>query len=113
MINPYKPNFEETPVSRIFNNFQYDAKHNDIITVSILTPYYNTDEVFLQTVDSVLQQSFLEWEWVIVDDGSTDEAAVRQLEAVSNRDVRIKVITQANAGPSAARNTAFRNSSLH
>lgn len=110
MINPYMPNFDETPVSKSFFNFQYEAKQNNKIIVSILTPYYNTDKVFFETVDAVLQQSFLGWEWVIVDDGSNDQAAVRQLEAVANRDERIKIITQPNAGPSAARNTAFRNS---
>ena len=46
-----------------------------------------------------------------MDDGSTDEESVKRLAGVAAKDERIKVIRQTNAGPGAARNTAFRNTS--
>ena len=40
--------------------------------VSIITPSYNCKQVFKATFDSVVSQTFKEWEWIIVDDCSTD-----------------------------------------
>jgi glycosyltransferase involved in cell wall biosynthesis len=78
--------------------------------VSILTPYYNTEELFLETAASIHGQTLETWEWIVVDDGSTDADSVARLHAVAAEDPRIRVVTQANAGPAAARNTAFRHS---
>jgi Glycosyltransferase len=110
MINLKTPNYADSPISTTFLRFGYQPVEFRP-TVSILTPFYNTDEVFLETVESVLLQSFQEWEWIIVDDGSTDSDALNRLATTARRDSRIKVIPQANAGPSAARNTAYSNSS--
>ncbi|MDA8082931.1 MAG: glycosyltransferase, partial [Nitrospiraceae bacterium] len=55
--------------------------------------------------------SLQNWEWVIVDDGSTDHKSLKRLNEIATKDGRIKVIHQTNAGPSAARNMAFRSSS--
>jgi glycosyltransferase involved in cell wall biosynthesis len=78
--------------------------------ISVLTPYFNTEDIFLQTVACVRAQTFSAWEWIVVDDGSTDPEAVARLREVSSADPRILVFRQDNAGPAAARNTAFRNS---
>ncbi|HMP40892.1 MAG TPA: glycosyltransferase [Roseiflexaceae bacterium] len=72
--------------------------------VSIVTPYYNTGVVFLETVTSLLRQSLQQWEWIIVNDGSDDPAALRVLLPLRSADARIRVIDQPNAGLSAARN---------
>lgn len=109
MINPKNPNFNDSPISTSFPRYGYHAIEVRP-TVSILTPFYNTDAVFLETLESVLLQSLQEWEWIIVDDGSSDTGALERLADAAGRDPRIKVIRQANAGPSAARNTAFCNS---
>lgn len=74
--------------------------------VSIITPYYNLGPVFLETVMCIQRMSFIRWEWIIVDDGSTDMASIEQLQRVAAADERIKVIRQENAGPGVARNTA-------
>lgn len=77
--------------------------------VSILTPYYNTEAFFAETFVCLQAQSLQNWEWIIVDDGSTDQASVDRLKQVAESDSRITVIHQDNAGPSAARNTAYRH----
>lgn len=75
--------------------------------VSIITPYYNTDEVFLETFQSLKAQSLQNWEWIVVDDGSTEPNSISQLKEVASRDHRVKLVRQENAGPSAARNAGF------
>jgi glycosyltransferase involved in cell wall biosynthesis len=82
----------------------------EIPDVAIITPYYDTGAVFEETVVSVLGQTFQNWEWVIVDDGSSDADCLRRLAALPAQDPRIRVLRQANAGPGAARNKAFDNS---
>lgn len=74
--------------------------------VSIITPYYNTGPLFMETIQSVLRQSLQQWEWVIVNDGSDDPAALRALLPLRSADDRIRVLDQPNRGPSAARNAA-------
>jgi glycosyltransferase involved in cell wall biosynthesis len=111
MINSKQPDFSNTPAASTRPAFPYRlATPNDAPIVSVITPYYNTDEVFLETVASILAQSCQNFEWIIVDDGSTDEAALARLHAVAADDARIKVVVQKNAGPAAARNNAVKHS---
>ena len=69
--------------------------------ISIVIPLYNKEQQISQTLETVLNQSFQDFEVVLVDDGSTDESVgvVRQFT-----DPRIRLIQQKNAGVSAARN---------
>lgn len=62
----------------------------------------------METVRSIFRMSYPYWEWIIVDDGSTEPQSLAQLAAVAASDDRIKVIRQANSGPSRARNIAVR-----
>jgi len=72
--------------------------------VSILTPAYDVAGYVGAAVDSVLAQSFPDWEMLVVDDGSRDGTA----EVVEARpDKRIRLIRQENAGVSAARSRAM------
>ncbi|MFQ3633759.1 glycosyltransferase [Roseiflexus sp.] len=73
--------------------------------VSVITPYYNTGPIFLDTVRSVLRQSLQQWEWVIVNDGSDEVEALRVLALLrAAPDPRIRVLDRPHGGPSAARN---------
>lgn len=74
--------------------------------VSIMMPAYNAEGYIGQAIESVLAQSYTQWELVIVDDGSTDRTA-----EVASRytDPRIKLLRQGNGGEASARNTALRN----
>lgn len=111
MIDYLNPKFDNIPGRRP-KHAMYDAAWSPDcgVDVSIVTPYYNTEEFFLETHRSIIAQSLQNWEWVIVDDGSTDVGSIHRLTLVAEGDQRIKVLRQQNAGPSAARNKGVDNS---
>lgn len=76
--------------------------------VSIITPCYNGERFISETIDSVIVQTYKNWEMLIVDDGSQDNSAgiVRQY---MKREPRIKLLQQNNAGSAAARNNGIRH----
>ncbi len=70
---------------------------------TVIIPTYNRAKPLLEAVESVLQQDFLDFELIVIDDGSTDNT--RQLmETEAAKDGRIRYIYQENAERSAARN---------
>ena len=73
-------------------------------TISIIVPVYKTEEYLEKCVDSILAQTFRDFELLLIDDGSPDNCPALCEEAAA-RDPRIRVIHQKNAGLSAARNT--------
>lgn len=73
---------------------------------SFIIPVYNVKPYLRECLESVLAQTFTDWEAICVDDGSTDGSGAI-LDEYGMRDSRIKVIHQNNAGVSAARNTAL------
>lgn len=76
--------------------------------VSIITPYYNAGRFFTQTFNCVINQTFPWFEWIIVDDGSTNMEDVDNLRNVTAADGRIRVTRKSNGGAASARNTAVR-----
>ncbi|HEV2485808.1 MAG TPA: glycosyltransferase [Terracidiphilus sp.] len=74
--------------------------------LSIILPVYNGMPYLPKSVESILGQSFTDFAFIIVNDGSTDGSA----EFLGTlKDPRIAVISQANAGQGVARNTALRH----
>ena len=65
---------------------------NDAL-VSIIMPIYNTGAVSAESIDSILCQTYKDWELIIVDDNSDDEATLSLLEKYRNEDSRIKIIS--------------------
>lgn len=71
--------------------------------VSVLMPAYNASRYVAEAVDSILAQTFADFEFLIVDDGSTDDTP-QILKDYAARDGRIRVFTQPNGGVGAALN---------
>jgi glycosyltransferase involved in cell wall biosynthesis len=70
-------------------------------TVSIIVPAYNAERTITETIESLLKQTFSDFELIIINDGSTDKT-VEVVEAIS--DPRIKVFSYENGGLPVARN---------
>ena len=74
------------------------------VTVEIIMPAYNCEKTIKKSIDSILNQTYTNWELYIVDDGSTD----RTNDIISSyKDPRIKLIRKINGGVSSARNAAL------
>ncbi|MGD9977750.1 MAG: glycosyltransferase family 2 protein [Bacteroidales bacterium] len=65
--------------------------------ISVITPTYNHEKFIADCIESVLGQSFQNWEMIIVDDGSTDSTA-QIVARYSQEDPRIHLISQSNTG---------------
>ena len=76
--------------------------------VSIITPLYNGEKFIAQTIQSVLEQTYKDWEMLIVNDGSTDNS-LQVAQQFAEQDKRIHVYSQPNAGSAAARNNGIRH----
>ena len=63
-----------------------------------------------QTINCVFNQTFPYWEWIIVDDGSTQEEALDYLKQVEKMDNRIKVYHKENEGLAKGRDYAIKHS---
>jgi len=75
--------------------------------VSVIMSVYNGGKYLEKAIESILNQTYKDFEFIIIDDGSTDgsPAIARRF---AQRDKRITVLTQPNAGPAKARNTALQ-----
>jgi len=73
---------------------------------SVVVPTYNAEAHVRHTLDSVLAQTFADWECVCVDDGSTDGSGAI-LDEYAAKDPRFRVIHQKNGGEGAARNAGL------
>ncbi|KOP37322.1 glycosyltransferase family 2 protein [Flavobacterium sp. WLB] len=82
---------------------------NDL--VSILTPTYNTEKFIRATIESVQNQTYQNWEMILVDDASTDET-VKIIADFAEKDNRIKLFKlPKNSGNGFARNVALEKAS--
>lgn len=71
--------------------------------VTVVIPTYNAPVFLVDALRSVMRQTFRDFTCVVVDDGSTDDTVDRVKQIIAS-DTRFSIVTQQNAGPSAARN---------
>lgn len=76
-------------------------------TVSIIIPIYNVEKYLRRCLDSVLKQTFQNWEAICVNDGSPDNSSVI-LSEYAARDKRFKIVNKENGGLSDARNAGMQ-----
>lgn len=110
-----EPSKEITIVSsNIFTIPRFDFKtfvtNNNVVTkqplLSVVVPVYNVEKYLRECLDSVVNQHYQNLDIICVNDGSTD-GSITILEEYQKKDNRIRIITQENAGASAARNTGI------
>ena len=77
-----------------------------MVKIGVIIPVYNVAPYLARCLDSVLAQTFSDWELILVDDGATDESG-KIGDAYAARDQRIKVLHQVNGGAAAARNAGL------
>ena len=76
------------------------------MSVTIIVPVYNVVDYLRRGIDSILSQSFQDFELILVDDGSTDDSGVI-CDEYAAKDSRIRVVHKDNGGVSSVRNTGL------
>lgn len=76
--------------------------------ISVVVPVYNTEKYLVECIESIIQQSYINLDIILVDDGSED-ASGDICDDYASKDCRIKVIHKKNEGLSEARNTGLLN----
>lgn len=86
----------------------YFLDSNPTPTVSIISSFFNAHKYFEETYSSLKEQTFQDFEWIIVDDCSNDHQSIELFESLHTRELKIKKIYhKSNKGLSAGRNTAI------
>ena len=80
---------------------------NRVVDISIIIPIYNGDRFLSETIDSVLSQTYKNFEIIIVDDGSTDNTYQVLSHYIERFDPRVQYSYQKNQGVATARNKGF------
>lgn len=82
--------------------------------ISVIVPVYKVEKDLMRCIDSILSQTFFDFDIILIDDGSPDRCPII-CDEYARKDTRVHVIHQENQGPSVARNAgidwAFKNSS--
>lgn len=78
-------------------------------TLTIFTPAYNRAHTIGRTYESLLRQTSKDFEWLVVDDGSTDDTGLLVRGWIDEGKIPIRYIRQENQGMHGAHNTAYRN----
>ncbi len=83
---------------------------NTKIEVSIITPAFNCEKTILSTYESIKKQTFANWEWIVVEDHSTDNS-FDFIKKITNGDNRVVLLrTESNSGAALARNIGIQAS---
>ena len=82
--------------------------YNDyVMKISVIVPFYNVESYFSRCITSILNQSFSDFELILVNDGSTDNS-LNIANSFAKNDNRVIVVSQKNAGQASARNHGLK-----
>ncbi len=87
----------------------YQPNMKEIPTLTIFTPTYNRAHTLVRTYESLCRQTSKDFEWLIVDDGSTDNTKELVESWILYNKISIRYIYQQNQGMHGAHNTAYKN----
>ena len=76
-------------------------------TISVIVPVYNAEKTLRRCVDSILAQTFEDFELILINDGSKDQSG-DICDEYAAKDSRVKTIHKTNGGVSSARNAGLR-----
>ncbi|NTU26060.1 glycosyltransferase [Bacillus tequilensis] len=76
--------------------------------ISVIIPIYNVGDILIETLNSLSNQTFKNVEYILVDDGSTDNSPALMRNFAKQQD-HVRIISQTNKGPAAARNRGLEN----
>jgi len=76
--------------------------------ISIIIPIYNSEQYLSQCIESILTQTYINFELILIDDGSSDKSP-EICDVYARKDNRIKIIHKSNGGVSSARNIGINN----
>lgn len=93
---------------KVTKNASWDKYQNPFFT--IITPVYNREKTLKRTFKSVEKQTFKDFEYIIIDDGSTDASLSISKEFLQNSDLPVCLIEKNNGGVHTARNEGFKKS---
>lgn len=79
-----------------------------MLKISVIVPIYNMEQLLKRALDSVLAQTFAEWECLLIDDGSTDNSP-QICDEYAKQDSRFRVFHKKNGGVSSARQCGIDN----
>jgi glycosyltransferase involved in cell wall biosynthesis len=112
-FDPRSKTFQTTPSAKkrlcfgsVHNPIYFDFSLKPMPKVSVIIPVYNVETLVGETLESVLQQTYQDFEILVVNDGSTDGSLSICQGFV---DPRIRIISQQNRGLAGARNTGIRH----
>ena len=77
--------------------------------ISIITPVYNSERYLKKLYDSIVNQTYQNFEWILVDDGSTD-SSYQTMKELKTKNDKIKIYTKHNEGPGMTRKYGFEKS---
>lgn len=83
--------FSKEPGRSIQNNYVSQNNKNEPL-ITVITPFYNAGDYIKQTYRCMINQTFPWFEWIIVDDGSTNKMHILILEELCNSDTRISLV---------------------
>ncbi len=102
--------FDYSQMPGISRKSEYEVAVQKDPVISIITPFWNGGKYLEQTANAILNQTYPYWEWIIVDDESTDEESLRIIEEISKLDSRIRLLHKSNGGVSETRDYGAKNS---
>jgi GT2 family glycosyltransferase len=105
--------FTSTTITSVWSNI-FSTVHNKTSTpqISIILPFHNNAEYIRKCIESIAQQTYMDFEVVLVDDGSTDDSAKIATSVCQNTHLKWKLVKhRQNRGVASARNTGIKYAS--